>query len=347
MESQRFVAEDMPRCSIIIPVYNAAPYLRAGLESVLEQTLHDIEIVCVDDGSADTSGAILSEFAAQDNRIRVLTQGNCGQGAARNRGLEVVNGEYIYFMDADDELATNNALERLVNEADRTNLDVLFFDANTAVDDGLEVSPSVIRADDYIRRNDYSSLQTGRELFASLIENREYTVSPCLMLVRRKFIEKNRIRFPDARIFHEDNILMTRVMLAAERVSHRPWRFYLRKVHADSTVTSKPTLRHLRGYVECYIDVCDIIKHGEWDRRTAAALRDRQRIYKLHVRRIVDAHPELVAAANGEMLANEQSALRAIMVYPIGERIVNAFKCFRERGFLYTIRRIFLGRQET
>ena len=137
---------------------------------------------------------------------------------------------------------------------------------------------------------------------------------------------------------------MTRVLLAAERVSHRPWRLYLRKVHADSTLTSKPTLRHLRGYLACYHDACSLLDRPEWDRRTRAALVDRRIIYKLHVRRMVEAHPELVAEMKREF-AGESAQLETVLNYPIGEKIVSAFRCLRDRGLVFTVKRVLFGRQ--
>ena len=92
----------MPRFSIIIPVYNVAPYLRECLDSVVAQTFADWEAICVDDGSTDGSGAILDEYAAKDNRFRVIHQANAGVSAARNAALDVARGEWICFIDADD-----------------------------------------------------------------------------------------------------------------------------------------------------------------------------------------------------------------------------------------------------
>lgn len=322
--------------SVIIPVYNAVQFLRACIDSVTNQTLRDIEVICVDDGSSDGSEAILAEYAAKDKRLKIVTQKNRGQGAARNRGLASAHGEYVYFMDADDELAAGDALERLVAVADAERLDALFFDAETRVDEELAVPPSAVRAEDYIRRRDYSSVRTGRELFAQFLSNNEYTVSPCLVLLRRSFMEENEIRFPDERIFYEDNIFMTRVLLAAKRTSHRPWRFYMRKVHANSTVTSKPTMRHLRGYLACYRDVCRLLAQGGWGRATRGALCARRRIYKLNIRRL---------AEKVEMDAGMRAEIAPILRYPFCEKIVNAFHCLAERGLWFTIRRIFLGRQ--
>ena len=88
--------------SIVIPVYNVAPYLRECLDSVLAQTFTDWEAICVDDGSTDGSGAILDEYAAKDSRFRVFHQPNAGVSAARNKALDVAQGEWIWFVDADD-----------------------------------------------------------------------------------------------------------------------------------------------------------------------------------------------------------------------------------------------------
>ena len=94
-----------PFFSIIIPVYNVAPYLRECLDSVLNQTFNDWETICVDDGSTDGSAAILDEYAARDHRFRVIHQANAGVSAARNKALGVAKGVYLGFIDADDCIA--------------------------------------------------------------------------------------------------------------------------------------------------------------------------------------------------------------------------------------------------
>ena len=92
----------MPKFSIIIPVYNVAPYLRECLDSVLAQTFADWEAICVDDGSTDGSGAILDEYAVRDGRFRVIHQANAGVSAARNAALDAAKGEWFLFLDGDD-----------------------------------------------------------------------------------------------------------------------------------------------------------------------------------------------------------------------------------------------------
>lgn len=93
-----------PKFSIIIPVYNVAAYLRECLDSVLAQTFTEWEAICVDDGSTDGSGAILDEYGAKDKRFLIIHQENSGVSVARNNALDVANGEWIGFVDADDKL---------------------------------------------------------------------------------------------------------------------------------------------------------------------------------------------------------------------------------------------------
>ena len=331
----------MPKISVIIPVYNAAPYLRTCLDSVLGQTLREIEVLCVDDGSTDESAAILAGYAARDPRVRVLTQANAGQGAARNRGIELARGEFVYFMDADDELGERESLSRLAAEMDRERLDVLFFDAETRVDEEAEIRNGCVRAEDYIRAHDYSGVHIGRELFAAFLKNREYTVSPCLMMLRRNFIEMAKLRFPSARLFYEDNIFMPRVMLSAERAGHRPWRLYVRKVHAGSTVTSEPTMRHLRGYLACYQDACDLIARGGWDRGMRGILKGRKTRYALQVvkmaRRLSPSQDEL----RREMTDAERKAYAHLGGWnPLLRSMAATWCCFQDRGLVYTAKRL-------
>ena len=94
--------ENNPKISIIIPVYNTEKYLRECLDSIVDQTLREIEIICVNDGSSDNSPAILREYEANDARIRVIDQENSGLAAARNQGVELAEGKYILFVDSDD-----------------------------------------------------------------------------------------------------------------------------------------------------------------------------------------------------------------------------------------------------
>ena len=114
----------MPKVSVIIPVYNVEKYLRQCLDSVVNQTLQDIEIICVNDGSTDNSAQILEEYRFKDKRIKVINKTNGGLSSARNAGLKIAQGEFIGFTDSDDYLDLN-FYESLYNRAKETNSDIV------------------------------------------------------------------------------------------------------------------------------------------------------------------------------------------------------------------------------
>jgi glycosyltransferase involved in cell wall biosynthesis len=127
-----------PLVSIVVPVYNAEKYLERCMDSLLCQTLHNIEILCVNDGSTDSSGAILNKYAKNDSRITVFNQENQGPGAARNTALDNAKGKYILFCDSDDTLEPEAAFE--CSEAmEKNQVDIVMF--NTDI---VEVDRSAI-----------------------------------------------------------------------------------------------------------------------------------------------------------------------------------------------------------
>ena len=106
----------MSKVSVIIPVYNVEKYLPECLDSVIKQTLKDMEIICVDDGSTDSSGKIIDEYAAKDNRIVVIHKQNGGYGQSCNKGLDIAKGEYVAILEPDD-FVDEHMYEDLYNAA--------------------------------------------------------------------------------------------------------------------------------------------------------------------------------------------------------------------------------------
>lgn len=109
--------------SIIVPVYNVEKYIERALNTLIQQTLENIEIICINDGSTDNSLMLLDKFSKLDKRIKIITQKNSGVSAARNKGLECANGEYIAFLDSDD-CIDKDFLEKLYNSAKKNNCDI-------------------------------------------------------------------------------------------------------------------------------------------------------------------------------------------------------------------------------
>ena len=128
------------KVSVIIPVYNVEKYLRQNLESVANQTLKDIEIICVDDGSTDSSFEIVKEFAEKDSRFIAVSQENGGAGAARNNGLRRAKGKYLSFLDSDD-FFDEKMLEEAYNKAEATQADFVVFQSDQYYEETKEFKP--------------------------------------------------------------------------------------------------------------------------------------------------------------------------------------------------------------
>ena len=142
-----------PRFSIVIPVYNVAPYLRECLDSVLAQTFIDWEAICVDDGSTDGSGAILDEYAAKDKRFRVIHQKNAGVGAARNAALNVVRGVWVFLLDGDD----------VIRPKTLSTIDGILF-AHADIDAVKLGYDNVVDVQNWLRQEDSETVEVDRKI---------------------------------------------------------------------------------------------------------------------------------------------------------------------------------------
>lgn len=121
--------------SVIIPVYNVEKYLSRCVDSVLDQTYKDFELILVDDGSPDNSHEICDEYKKKDSRVKVIHKKNGGLSSARNAGLEICKGDYIFFIDSDDWLTDEKVLEEFINKAETENADFVYSFMNTATDE--------------------------------------------------------------------------------------------------------------------------------------------------------------------------------------------------------------------
>lgn len=242
----------MPKVSIVIPVYNVEKYLRECLDSVVNQTLRDIEIICINDGSTDNSLQILAEYESVETRLKVISQENGGQSKARNVGLEVAAGEYIYFLDSDDYIKTN-ALEILYTIATTNNLEILYFDSEVIYENDILKNEFPEYSTAYNRKKEYTGVFDGKNLFCKLIMDNAYAVSPCLQFAKREYLEEKHIRFFEG-IIYEDNLYTFKSILQAERVAHSKDKLYVRRIRSDSTMTdTKFRFFHFYSIFMCYI----------------------------------------------------------------------------------------------
>ena len=187
---------DIPKetkTSVIVPVYNVAKYLKTCLDSLIKQTLKDIEIICIDDGSTDGSLEILEQYASKDKRIIIIKQPNSGQGTARNKGLSIARGKYIQFLDSDD-FYELNCCETLYKIMEGTNVDVTCFQP-------------YVKYDAYASRaaEDKSYFQLKYDKLQSMQPDmiRKIDVNCWNKIFRKSFLDKQKIRFPEKLHFED------------------------------------------------------------------------------------------------------------------------------------------------
>ncbi len=189
-----------PAISFVLPVFNVQAYLRKCIDSILNQTRTDFEIVIVDDGSTDDSLLISLHYADHDARISVHTQENQGQGVARNRGVNIARGRYVCYVDPDDWL-DNRMAEELVPAMESSGADF----ANFGIDYITEKGKVTHR----MRRFAHSQLN-GKDILRNAIIDEEVHTTSCNKIYSRDFLLRNNIQFPELRA-HED-IYYSRVL---------------------------------------------------------------------------------------------------------------------------------------
>ena len=222
----------MYKLSVIIPVYNVENYLRECLDSITNQTVKDIEIICIDDGSSDNSPDILKEYQKKDSRIKIITKENGGQASARNLGIKEAQGEYIAFIDSDDFIEAE-MLEKLYTKAKDDNLDIAMCKIATYNNQTKEIKDNVW----------YYMLGIFRDFEKDIFnhkDTKEFTcniaVTPYNKIYKTSLIKDNGILFPEGLIF-EDEKFFYDTYLRAKRVSIIPeFLYYYRVNRKGSTV---------------------------------------------------------------------------------------------------------------
>lgn len=201
-----------PKISVVIPVYNVADYLSRCLESLRRQTLLDIEIVCVNDGSTDNSDEIIREQMKIDSRIQLIDKQNAGVAAARNTGIDAATGDMIVFLDPDDYLTTN-ACERIYEERINHYADIIVY--------GSKPFPEIPEPDAWVAwklnsRDIYYPEPNEKSLFGEtnsepFIWNHAYS---------RDFLNDNQLRFIESIKFGEDIVFLFQTVPMAKRVQY-------------------------------------------------------------------------------------------------------------------------------
>lgn len=223
------------KISVIVPVYNVEKYLRECLDSIINQTFKDIEIICVNDGSTDGSLEILEEYASKDDRIIIINQENQGLGKTRNYALSIVQGEYIAFVDSDDFIRPD-AYEIVYNKFKETDVDIVLFDFATCKENGrLSKKHSLCKSKEQklsykLKNNSVFKLSDfKRKTFTDL------TLYCWDKVYKTKFIKDNNIYFSTAR-FCEDQIFSISSYLLAKKILYINEHLYVYRTRESSLI---------------------------------------------------------------------------------------------------------------
>lgn len=231
-----------PKISIIICAYNREEYLKRCLNSVKNQTLKNIEIICADDGSTDNTLDVFRKYANKDHRFKFFTQKNSGPGVARNKAIKMATGEYIMFLDSDDWIDLNTC-EELYKKVKLNDLDILLFlMKNYSEETGEYYEDSYYNLTPI--PDDFENKVFSHEDISNIIFS--ISISACQKIYKRSLVKK--VHFAEKLLF-EDNPFFWGVMLQAKRMSLLKKHFYLRSRHTSS-ITSE--------YDNKYFDVIPI-----------------------------------------------------------------------------------------
>ena len=220
----------MPKISVVIPIYNAQKYLRRCLDSVLNQTFADFEVICVNDGSADGSKKILDEYAIRDERFIIINKKNAGVSAARNDGIKRARGKYIHFMDADD-FIDSNYYEKMFYAAQNTDADIV---CSGFVTD-TKYTHDIKYKKEFIKYGIYGKLRWTYALTDGYVWR---------YLFKTEFIKKNKLLFDKKMISQEDAIFVLNVIANANAIAFVPNVFYHYMFNAMSALNNRDAEHH-------------------------------------------------------------------------------------------------------
>lgn len=240
-----------PKISVIVPIYNVERYIGRCLDSLLAQTLQDIEIIAVDDGTPDSSGEIAESYARRDHRIKVVHQANSGLGPARNAGLEHARGDYIGFVDSDDWVHPD-MFENLYAAAVSVGSDIavggfeIWIDGVRVRSECHPLAGSVLRGDNEIEP--YRKLLYGRLPDDS--NTAPYPVAVCFAIYRRALVDRSNARFFD--VLSEDLFFNLGIYQAAGNIAHISDCGYCYRKDCQDSITRSFSIGTAKRYVDFF-----------------------------------------------------------------------------------------------
>ncbi len=234
----------MPKISVIVPVYNVEKYLRRCIDSILNQTFTDFELILVDDGSPDRCPAICDEYALKDNRIRVIHKQNGGLSSARNAGIDIAQGVYLFFSDSDDVIHPDTLRILLVTAEKRQSQ--ITMGLITRFSDDAELNFKTYSAEECCSEQS-SSIQIQSRFFD--IKNAYQYVSSCCKLYHRNLFDN--LRFPVGKFF-EDEYVVYKLMFFSKSVVIIPVVLYFYFINSSGITATLSLKKRLDSFQALY-----------------------------------------------------------------------------------------------
>lgn len=239
----------MIKVSVILPIYNVAPYLDETFRSLINQSLREIEIIAVNDGSTDNSEEIIKRYQQQDQRIVYFNQENQGQSVARNLALEHATGKYIYMMDSDDILYDHEALYSCYCYAEKTQADFIFFDGDIFKETGAE---SISRNYHRTHLIEEEKKYNGQDLLHLMLDKKKHNCVVWLLFINHNYLKSINLRFYPG-IIHEDELFTTILTINSNNIFCLKKSFIKHRIRYTSTMGKTFSKRNL----SCYLTVID------------------------------------------------------------------------------------------
>ena len=238
--------------SIIIPCYNVEKYIEECLESVCNDRDADIEVICVNDGSTDGTLDILEQWKQKDARVIVINQENKGVSVARNQGLHIAKGKFIYFLDSDDKVKDVAILEKCCEKMQEDQLDILIGAGKSFFETEEFYKKYSYYEKSYRIEHEYPRIMKGTELMAELQRNGEWAVQQSTRIYRRKFLQDNNVYYTEGQL-HEDNYVTFMCMYLTDRTTAVKDVLFERRIRENSIMTQKVTHKNVEGYLVNFI----------------------------------------------------------------------------------------------
>lgn len=283
----------MIKTSVIIPVYNAEDYLEKCLQSVISQTQKEMEIIIVNDGSVDKSAEIIESYQNKYSYIKTINQSNQKLGAARNAGLKIAEGEYIYFLDADDYIDPQ-LLEKCYEVSTARQLDFLMFDSHIfAEKEDRDLNAFKLENYDRSDLNIPDRKFIGKDFWFKYHSLKVIYTNAYLLYIRKEFLISNNLYFEEG-VFYEDNDWIIRMFQADPVISYINKKFYYRRIHSNSIMTVSYNKIHLISIIK----ICEkILKMLETEKDPENIIMDNEMLISLLYRYI---------SINNFMIENEE-----------------------------------------